>query len=161
MPYRSTGGVRNGNCCQSQPPSANSSSAAVARARWGTASSSGRREASRRQRAEGQRAATMVRAIEQRAADGRRRRDERGGQRLAQLRVGEQRPPVGRGARSAHQFPGGGEQRQMIAAIVPRPAGSVGTVAAPAVPAPARQPMPRAARQAPAVRFCGRAAASA
>lgn len=73
MPYRSTGGVRNGNCCQSQPPSANSSS----------------------------------------AADGQQRGDERGGQRLAQLRVGEQRPPVGRGARSAHQFPGGGEQRQI------------------------------------------------
>ncbi len=50
---------------------------------------------------------------QQRAADGQQRGDERGGQRLAQLRVGEQRPPVGRGARSAHQFPGGGEQRQI------------------------------------------------
>ncbi len=112
-------------------PSANSSSAAVARARWGTASSSGRREASRRQRAEGQRAATMVRAISSAPPTDNSVGDEGGGQRLAPAAGRRTAPRQWAGERAAPtSSPAAGAAADEIAAIAPRPAGSVGTVAA-------------------------------
>ncbi len=151
MPYRSTGGVRSGSHCQIQPlrrtaaapPSPGQDGVPPAAAADGSQSPPAER---------GPEGSDDGQGDQQRAADGQQRRDERGGQRLAQLRVGEQRPPVGRGARSAHQVPRRrGATADEIAAIVPQASRISGYRSGAAIPAPARQPMPRAARQAPAV----------
>lgn len=149
MPYRSTGGVRNGSRCQSQPlrrtaaapPSPWRDGAPPAAAADGKPAAASGPKARGRRRWSGRSAARRRRITAWR----------RGWRPApAQLRVGEQRPPVGRGARSAHQFPGGGEQRQIDRRHRPRASRISGYRSGAAIPAPARQPMPREARQAPA-----------
>ncbi len=149
MPYRSTGGVRNGSRCQSQPlrrtaaapPSPGRDGAPPAAAADGKPAAASGPKARGRRRWSGRSAARRRRTTAWR----------RGWRPApAQLRVGEQRTPVGRGARSAHQFPGGGEQRQIDRRHRPRASRISVYRSGAAIPAPARQPMPREAQQAPA-----------
>lgn len=149
MPYRSTGGVRNGSRCQSQPLRR---TAAAPPSPWRDGAPPAAAADGKPAAASGPKARGRRRWSGRSAARRRRTTAWRRGWRPApaQLRVGEQRTPVGRGARSAHQFPGGGEQRQIDRRHRPRASRISVYRSGAAIPAPARQPMPREAQQAPA-----------